>query len=246
MSGGSLWSSVDWYITDLLVRPDAALREAMARSAKAGLPPIAVSAPQGALLHLLVRISGARKVLEVGTLGGYSTIWMARALPSDGRLISLEIDPRHAAVARENVRRAGVEERVEIRLGPALESLAALHRAKEGPFDLFFLDADKPSNVAYFEWALQLAHPGSVIVVDNVVRDGKVVDPDSTDPAVQGTRRLNARMAREPGLVVTELQTVGEKGHDGFALAQVGGASGASPPVDRDRARRGSAALRGS
>jgi predicted O-methyltransferase YrrM len=219
---GSTWSAVDWYITDLLVRPDEALQEATRKCQQAGLPHIAVSAPQGALLHLLVRISGARKVLEIGTLGGYSAIWIARGLPPGGKLISLEVEPRHAAIARENLRNAGVETVAEVRLGKALESLAAIARTNEGPFDLFFIDADKPNNTNYFEACLKLSRPGSIILVDNVVKDGLVLDERTLHPDIQGVRALNERMAREPGLVVTEIQTVGEKGYDGFALAVVG------------------------
>ena len=217
------WTAVDDYITGLLIEPDPALDGALEASRRAGLAPIHVSAPQGKFLHLLARIAGARTVLEVGTLGGYSTIWLARALPADGRLVTLELDEHHAAVARANVAAAGLGDVVELRLGPAADSLAALAAENAGPFDMVFIDADKQSNAEYFTWALRLTRPGSVIVVDNVVRNGAVVDDDSTDPAVLGTRALNALLAAEPRVSVTEVQTVGNKGYDGFALALVTG-----------------------
>ncbi len=215
------WEDVDRYIVELFVAPDPALDGALESSRAAGLPPINVAPNQGKLLHLLIRAAGARSVLEVGTLGGYSTIWMARALPKDGRVVTLEIDPHHAEVASRNFENAGLSGRVELRLGRARDSLARLEAEGAGPFDFVFIDADKQGNADYFEWALRLTRPGSLIVVDNVVRDGAVVDAESQDPAVQGTRRLNDRMAREPSVSVTEVQTVGTKGHDGFALALV-------------------------
>src|SRR5947209_6942019 len=180
------WTAVDRYITDLLVPPDPALDEALRASAAAGLPAINVSPNQGKLLHLLARLRGARTILEVGTLGGYSTIWLARALPDDGRLVTLESDPKHAAIARGNIARAGVADRVELRLGRALDTLPRLAEEGRGPFDLIFIDADKPNNPDYFAWAVKLARPGSLIVVDNVVRDGAVADAASPDPRVQG------------------------------------------------------------
>jgi predicted O-methyltransferase YrrM len=216
-----IWTAVDRYIDDLLVRPDPALEAALAASAAAGLPPIQVSPAQGKLLKLLAEIRGARTILEIGTLGGYSTIWLARALPADGRLITLEIDRRHAEVARANIARAGLEQRVEVRVGRALDALAQLGEQAAGPFDLFFIDADKPNIPAYFSWALRLARPGSLIVVDNVVRDGAVIEADSADASVQGVRRLNELMASEPRVAATVIQTVGVKGYDGFALALV-------------------------
>lgn len=215
------WQAVDRYLVELLVDEDDALREALERSDSAGLPPINVSPPQGKFLHLLARIAGSRRILEIGTLAGYSTIWLARALPEGGRLVTLEIDPRHAEVARANLERAGVADRVELRVGRALDTLPLLEQEGAGPFDLFFVDADKPANPDYFRWALRLARTGSVIVVDNVVRNGKVVDPESGDPSVEGVRRLNELMAGEPAVTVTELQTVGLKGYDGFALGVV-------------------------
>ena len=217
------WADVDAYLEDVLMPPDPALAAALAAGQAAGLPPIQVSAPQGRLLHLLVRARGARSVLEIGTLAGYSTIWMGRALPPDGRLVTLEIDPAHAAVARSNVERAGLAGIVEVLLGPALQTLPRLADEGAGPFDLVFIDADKPGNAAYVGWALRLTRPGSLIVVDNVVRDGKVADADSTDPAVLGSRRLVELLAAEPRLDATVIQTVGSKGYDGFALALVTG-----------------------
>ena len=216
-----LWSEVDRYISDVLVGSDAVLEAALEASREAGLPPINVAPNQGKLLYLLARIQGARSILEVGTLGGYSTIWLGRALPAGGRLVTLELEPRHAEVARASIERAGLADVVTVRLGRAVETLAELDAEGAGPFDLVFIDADKPSNPDYFRWALRLTRPGSVIVVDNVVRNGAVVDPDSTDPAIRGTRALNELMAAERRVSVTEVQTVGSKGYDGFALALV-------------------------
>ncbi|WP_437729495.1 O-methyltransferase [Sorangium sp. So ce861] len=215
------WSAVDRYITDLLVPPDAALAAALDASAAAGLPPINVAPNQGKLLNLLARIHGARTILEIGTLGGYSTIWLARALPAGGRLITLESEPKHAEVARANLDRAGVADRVELRLGRALDTLPKLAVEGRGPFDLIFIDADKPSNPDYFAWALKLSRRGSVIVIDNVVRRGAVVDPGSADPNVQGVRRLYELLAAEPRVSATAFQTVGIKGYDGLAVALV-------------------------
>jgi predicted O-methyltransferase YrrM len=212
-----VWCDVDGYVGGLLVGPDPALDAALAANAAAGLPAIDVSPAQGKLLHLLARATGARRILEVGTLGGYSTIWLARALPADGRLVTLEVDPRHARVARENLARAGLDGVVEVLDGPALQTLPGL----AGPFDLVFVDADKPSNPEYFQHALRLSRPGSVIVVDNVVRGGRLLAADADDAAVQGNRRLVELLAAEPRVAATVLQTVGAKGHDGFALAVV-------------------------
>jgi predicted O-methyltransferase YrrM len=217
------WTAVDRYITDLLVPPDPALDAALAASAAAGLPAIHVSPNQGKLLHLLARVTGARSILEVGTLGGYSTIWLARALPAGGRLVTLEADPKHAEVARANIAAAGLADMVELRLGPAQETLPQLAAEGRGPFDLVFIDADKPSTPDYFGWALRLSRRGSLIVVDNVVRKGAVADPASDDPSVQGVRRFYERLAAEPGVSATAVQTVGDKGHDGFAVALVTG-----------------------
>jgi predicted O-methyltransferase YrrM len=216
-----VWTDVDRYISDLLFPPDAALDAALEASHAAGLPAIAVSPAQGALLHLLARSHGARTILELGTLGGYSTIWLARALPAGGRLITLEADPRHADVARANIARAGLADVVELRLGPAIDTLPALVAEGRGPFDLVFIDADKANIPAYFDWTLRLARRGTVIIVDNVVRDGEIVDAESDDPSVQGVRRFLAQLARESRVTATVVQTVGVKGYDGFAIALV-------------------------
>jgi predicted O-methyltransferase YrrM len=219
--GKEQWTAVDQYLTDLLVKPDAALDSALQSSADAGLPSISVSACQGKLLHVLARLMGARNILEIGTLGGYSTIWLARALQPGGNLITLEIDPKHAEVARSNLARAGVSDRVEVRLGNALDLLPKIANERLSPFDLIFIDADKPSNPDYFSWALKLSRPGSLIVVDNVIRDGKIIDAHNTDPSVQGVRRLNDLIAAEPRASATVIQTVGSKGYDGLAIAIV-------------------------
>jgi predicted O-methyltransferase YrrM len=216
-----LWTAVDQYITDWLLPPDPSLASALEASAAAGLPAINVSPSQGKLLHLLARLQGARAILEVGTLGGYSTIWLARALPEGGRLVTLEADPKHAEVARANIAQAGLAGVVELRLGPALETLPRLEAEGLGPFDLVFIDADKPSTADYFVWAMRLTRRGSLIVVDNVVRKGAVADAASDDPNVQGVRRFYERLASEPGVSATAIQTVGVKGYDGFAIALV-------------------------
>jgi predicted O-methyltransferase YrrM len=215
------WSEVDSYFAKTLIGSDAALDEALAANSAAGLPSIDVSAPQGKLIHLLARMTGARKALEIGTLGGYSTIWLARALPDGGRLITLEVSARHAEVARRNVSRAGLESKVEIRTGAALATLPKIEAEGLGPFDFVFIDADKANNAAYLEWALRLSRPGTAIVVDNVVREGGVADAASRDSDVVGVRRMFELMAREPRLSATAIQTVGAKGWDGFALAVV-------------------------
>jgi predicted O-methyltransferase YrrM len=217
------WTAVDDYICEHLVAPDPALDAALKESDAAGLPAIQVSPNQGKLLALLAGIHGARTILEIGTLGGYSTIWLARALPPGGRLITLEISPSHAAVAHTNVVRAGLGDRVDVRVGPALETLAALEREGRAPFDMFFIDADKQNNAAYFAWAVRLSRPGSLVIVDNVVRKGEIVDAASSDAMVQGTRRLYEAMATEQRAIGTAIQTVGSKGYDGFALAVVTG-----------------------
>jgi len=215
------WTAVDQYLTHLLVRPDSVLDAALADSADRGLPAINVSPPQGKFLHLLARMLGARRILEVGTLGGYSTIWLARGLPPGGRLVTLEADSIHAEVARANLDRAGLLRVVDIRLGPALETLPKLAAEAGGPFDFIFIDADKPSTPEYFAWALKLSRPGSLIVVDNVVRKGGVADPANTDANVRGVRRCLEMMAAEPRVTATAIQTVGGKGYDGFAVAVV-------------------------
>jgi predicted O-methyltransferase YrrM len=215
------WTAIDKYITDQLVPSDPALDAAIEASDRAGLPAIQVAPNQGKLLHLLARTQGARSILEIGTLGGYSTIWLARALPKGGKVITLEIDPKHAEVARSNVARAQLSDTVEIRVGPALETLAAMAAEGRAAFDLVFIDADKASTPRYFEWALKLTRPGSLIVVDNVVRHGAVIDASSDDPNVKGIRRFNELMAAEPRVIATAIQTVGSKGHDGLAFALV-------------------------
>ena len=216
-----LWTDVDHYLTDALHDPDASLDAALEASAAAGLPPIQVSTNQGKMLHLLARIQGARRILEVGTLGGYSTIWLARALPADGQLISLELEPRHAEVARKNLEQAGVGSVAEVRLGRAIDSLATLAEEGVEPFDFVFIDADKQSNADYFAWALDHTKPGSVIVVDNVVRAGAVADASSDDEAVLGVRRLHDLIQGDPRATATGIQTIGTKGYDGFTLALV-------------------------
>jgi predicted O-methyltransferase YrrM len=197
------------------------LDEALKANAAAGLPTIDVAPNQGKLLQLLARIQRARRILEIGTLGGYSTIWLARALPSDGKLVTLEAEAKHAEVAQANIERAGLSSIVELRLGPALDSLAQLHKEKTPPFDLIFIDADKPNNPGYLEWSMRLSRPGTVIVLDNVVRDGAVIEPQSSDPMVQGVRRFFEMVAADSRLDATALQTVGSKGYDGFVLAIV-------------------------
>ncbi|MER6617606.1 O-methyltransferase [Streptomyces xantholiticus] len=216
------WQAVDAYISDLLVPEDDALAQALTASDAAGLPRINVAPNQGKLLHLLARVQGARTALEIGTLGGYSTIWLARALPADGRLISLEYDPAHAEVARANIARAGLDKVVEVRTGAALDTLPRIAAEPgAGPFDLVFIDADKRNNARYVEWALRLTRPGSVIIVDNVVRGGAVVDGSSEDPSTVGTREMFELVAREARLEATAVQTVGVKGYDGMLVARV-------------------------
>jgi predicted O-methyltransferase YrrM len=216
-----LWSLVDNYINDLLVPSDPALEAALAASAEAGLPAINVAPNQGKLLQLLAQLQGARAILEIGTLGAYSTIWLARALPPGGRLITLEADPKHAEVARANIARAGLAGVVELRLGRALDTLPALLRERCGPFDLIFIDADKSGYPDYFAWALKLSRRGSLIVADNVVRKGAVADPASGDAMVQGVRRFTELVSAEPRVSATAIQTVGSKGYDGLAFALV-------------------------
>lgn len=215
------WTEVDRYITDLLVPADEVLDAALADSSAAGLPDINVAPNQGKLLHLMALMQGARRILEIGTLGGYSTIWLGRALPADGTLITLEAVEKHAAVARRNIERAGLAELVEVKVGPAAETLAALIEAKTEPFDFIFIDADKQGYPEYFTLALKLSRKGTVMVADNVVRQGAVAHPDSRDERVQGVRRFNELVAAEPRVSATVVQTVGSKGYDGFAVAVV-------------------------
>jgi predicted O-methyltransferase YrrM len=215
------WTAVDSFINDKLVPPDSALDAAVKDSAAAGLPPIAVSPSQGKLLHLLAQAVQARTVLEIGTLGGYSTIWLARALGPGGRLVTLEVNPVYAQVARANIAQAGLGEIVELRLGAALDTLSQLVAENPDPFDLVFIDADKQSSPDYFTFALALSRAGSLIITDNVIRDGALIDPYSRDPAVEGSRRLHALLAAEQRVSATTIQTVGSKGYDGFTLALV-------------------------
>jgi predicted O-methyltransferase YrrM len=215
------WASVERYIVDAMIPADPALEAALAESAKAGLPPINVGPNQGKFLQLLAQIQGAKRILEIGTLGGYSAIWLARALPVGGKLLSLELESTRAELARNNFVRAGCADRIEVRVGNALELLPKIAANGEGPFDLVFIDANKDGVPDYFTWALKLSRPGTVIVVDNVVRKGAVADASSTDRDVQGIRRFNAMLASENRVSGTALQTVGSKGYDGFAVLLV-------------------------
>jgi predicted O-methyltransferase YrrM len=215
------WSAVDEYVSALLAPHDEVLEEAVAASERAGLPAIQVSPPQGKLLALLVEAIGATTVLEFGTLGGYSTIWLGRALPDGGRLVTLEADPRYAAVAGENIARAGLAEIVDLRVGPALDALPELEAEGAGPFDLTFVDADKVHSPEYFAWAVEHSRPGSLIVADNVVRDGRLADPDDGDPAIRAQRRLHEAIAADLRVSATTIQTVGGEGYDGFTVALV-------------------------
>ena len=216
-----LWNAVDDYFGAALGVEDPLLAAALRASREAGLPPINVSPTQGRMLMLLAQMCKSQRILEIGTLGGYSTIFLARALPEGGSMISLELDPHHAEVARANIERAGLSDRVEVRVGAAIESLDKMQADGAGPFDFVFIDADKPSNADYFQAALSMSRPGTVIVVDNVVRNGAVGDPSSTDPAVEGVRRLNRLLEAETRVSATAIQTVGLKGYDGFLLALV-------------------------
>ena len=216
-----LWTAVDDYVQRMLIAPNPVLDAALVSSAEAGLPDIQVAPNQGMLLHLLARMQHPNRILEIGTLGGYSTIWLAMALAPGGRLITLEYEPRHAQVAQENIARAGLADRVEIRVGRALDSLAQLAAEGLDSFDLIFIDADKPNNPDYFRWALSLSRPGTAIIVDNVVRDGRVVDDASTDGSVRGVREMFDVIAAEPRVDATAIQTVGVKGYDGLLLALV-------------------------
>jgi len=218
-----LWEAVDKYFEEMLIPHDSTLDDALAAAAAANLPAIQVSSVQGKFLHLLARIMGARNILEIGTLGGYSTIWMARALPEGGRIITLEADPKHAEVARRNFAGAGVESKVELRLGKALDTLPQVASDGRGPFDMFFIDANKSNMPEYFEWSLKLARKGSVIIADNVVREGAVLDAKSKDADIQGIRRFLEMVGNEKRVSGTALQTVSTKNYDGFALAFVTG-----------------------
>ncbi len=217
------WTAVDRYITDLFVPSDPILEAALQRASDAGMPPINVAPNQGQLLQILALSIRARSILEIGTLGGYSTIFLGRALPADGMLVTLEASPAHAAVAFANITRAQLGDVVQVRVGPALETLPQLAAEGQGPFDLVFIDADKINTPAYFEWALKLTRSGSLIITDNVVRDGAVIDAASDDPSVEGVRRFNSALAAEPRVTATIIQTVGSKGYDGLAIAVVKG-----------------------
>jgi predicted O-methyltransferase YrrM len=222
-----LWSAVDGYINERLLQPDPALDNALASADAAGLPPIAITPNQGKLLELLARIHKARSILELGTLGGYSTIWLARALPGGGRLVTLERNPEYAELAQTNISDAGLAEVVDVRVGPALETLPELYEEGVGPFDLIFIDADKQNYPGYLEWSLKLSRVGTLIIGDNVVRAGAILDPEADDPCFEdggvaaGVRRLYEMLAAEPRVTATAIQTVGAKGHDGFAVALV-------------------------
>ncbi|WP_457798826.1 O-methyltransferase [Methylocystis sp. S23] len=215
------WRKVDDYIAGKLIAPAEGQAATSEANRRAGLPAIDVSAPQGKLLHLLAGSIGARRILEIGTLGGYSTIWLARALGQGGMVVTIEFDPRHAEVARENIAREGVSEKVDLRVGAALDLLPRIEAEEPGPFDLSFIDADKANNAAYFDWALKLSRPGALIIVDNVVREGAVADPSTKDDGGLGARRLFDRVAAEPRVTATAIQTVGAKGWDGFLIARV-------------------------
>jgi len=215
------WSAVDAYFSDRLVPTDDALEQALSSSAEAGLPAYNVAPNQGKLLQLFAQMQGARTILEIGTLGGYSAIWMARALPEGGRLISLEANADYAVLAKANIERAGLSHKVEVRIGKALDTLPILEQEGAGPFDLIFIDADKPNNPVYLEWSLKLSRPGTIIIGDNVVRNGAVTDDASEDKNVVGVRRFIDAMAENPRLSATAIQTVGSKGYDGFSMAIV-------------------------
>ena len=221
MKAQDRWSAVEYYLAEKLLPSDAVLEAALKGSAAAKLPNIQITPLEGRFLYMLAAAIRAQRILEIGTLGGYSTIWLARALPADGQVVTLEIDPKHAAVASANIARAGLSSKVEVRVGPALESLAHLANRANGPFDLAFIDADKQNNAAYFDWALKLSRPGSLIIVDNVIRDGAIVDAKARDEMVQGVRRFFDRVAAEPRVHATALQTVGTKGYDGMAVLLV-------------------------
>jgi predicted O-methyltransferase YrrM len=216
-----LWTAVDGYFSDAAVGTDAALDATAAAAEAAQLPPVSVTPAYGKLLHLIARAQNAKRILEIGTLAGYSTIWLARAVPPDGRVVTLEFNPKHADIARANLARAGLADRVEIRVAPALDSLSQLAGGCEQPFDFIFIDADRPNVAAYFDWAVKLARPGTVIVVDNVVRKGRVLDTSNSDPDIVGVRRFVEQLASDSRVSATMMQMVSSKGHDGFALALV-------------------------
>jgi predicted O-methyltransferase YrrM len=216
-----LWKQVDGYLAGLLSPADDAFTAALAANHEANLPAIDVPVQLGKFLALMIQISGSKRVLEIGTLGGYSTIWLARAIPAAGKVVTLELEPRHAEIARANLARAGVLDRVDLRVGSASESLREIHESGASPFDFIFIDADKKSLPEYLDWSLKLARVGTIIIADNVIRDGKVIDAESTDPNIQGTRRFLELVAAHPRLSATAIQTVDSKGYDGFAMAVV-------------------------
>ncbi|MFD1178698.1 O-methyltransferase [Paenibacillus puldeungensis] len=217
------WNEVDRYLEQQLIGPDSLMENVLKNNHAAGLPPFDVTPTQGKFLHLLVQLCGAKHVLEIGTLGGYSTIWMARALPEDGHIVTLEVSPHHAETAARNFKLAGLEERITIRTGDALEQLAHMNQELYAPFDLIFIDADKPNNPHYLNWALHFSRPGTVIVGDNVVREGEIIDHLSSDPRIQGVRSFYDQLRNEPRVSATALQTVGSKGYDGFMIGIVNG-----------------------
>jgi len=216
-----IWESVDRYFADALIRPDAHLDGALRANREAGLPEIDVTPLQGRFLEIMARATRARRILEIGTLGGYSTICLARALSGDGVVVTLELESKHAAIAQENLAQAGLASCVDLRVGPAVETLAALAAERIDPFNFIFIDADKAGYPEYLQWSLKLSRPGTLIIADNVVRDGKVIDPGDPDPNIQGVRRFTDLLAHEPRLSATVLQTVAGKGYDGFAIAVV-------------------------
>ncbi|WP_028548017.1 O-methyltransferase [Paenibacillus sp. UNC451MF] len=221
MNPSNTWNQVDQYIKKQLIPYDPILEEALANNHNAELPPYDVTPSQGKLLQLFIQMQGAKRVLEIGTLGGYSTIWMARALPSDGRIVTIEVDPHHAEVARTNLSLAQIDHKVELRVGDALDQLTRMDEEQAAPFDLIFIDADKPNNPHYLKWALRFSRPGTVIIGDNVVRDGEVANENNEDPRVIGVREFFDRLAEEPRITATAIQTVGSKGYDGFVIGIV-------------------------
>jgi predicted O-methyltransferase YrrM len=221
MSQSNTWTKVDEYIGEKLIEHDPVLEQVLEVNRQADLPPIDVSPSQGKLLSLISQMAGAKRILEIGTLGGYSTIWMARTLPADGKIVTLELDPHHAQVASANFALAGLEEKVDLRLGNALEQLAQLDQEGTEPFDLIFIDADKPNNPDYLRWALRFSRPGTVIIGDNVIREGEIINKHSTDPRIHGVRAFYDLLAEEPRINATAMQTVGSKGYDGFVLGLV-------------------------
>ncbi|MEK4472008.1 O-methyltransferase [Paenibacillus sp. FSL R7-0048] len=221
MNQTTTWDKVDQYITERLIPQDVVLEEVLVTNQQAGLPPFDVSPSQGKFLNLLVQMKGARRILEIGTLGGYSTIWMARALPSDGQIVTLELDPIHAQVAKANLSLAEVDHLVELRVGDALVQLSQMKQEGVEPFDFIFIDADKPNNPNYLKWALQFSQPGTVILGDNVIREGEVINENSEDARVVGVREFYDLLAEEPRISATAIQTVGSKGYDGFVLGIV-------------------------